>query len=185
MQLARKYLQEHIFTRQTVLSKMDLASSVCNLKAYMVLHRVEKESEDPVHDYGIDSTLPPHKWRIRHADKLSNLYTNSILLIHHYVTVNGKCIVFEDIVKFTTILFEVFGLDEVAARRSVDIALTLDGSNLTKHLSFFMAGIKLVDFMLKNPLTGNYDLDPNQQDEKNFRPQSRRWSFPFKFCMGK
>ena len=47
-----------------------------------------------------------------------------------------------------------------------------------------MAGIKLVDCLVKNPLTGNYELDPNQE-EKYLKIQSWKWCFPMKLCMGK
>ena len=85
------------------------------------------------------------------------------------------------------ILFCAFGLDEVAVRRSMDIILTLDGSNLTKNLLFVMSGFKLVDIACRNPNTGILELDPSEANllMKLYLPQSRRWSFPTKFVMGK
>ena len=184
MQKARKYLREHVFTPHAILRKLDIAGGICNLKAYMVLVGVERDSKDPLCEYGRDTTILPHEWRIRQASKLANDYADTILKMKHYQTMHGECVEFEDIIKFTRILFQAFGLDEPATCRSIDIALTLDGSHLTKHLAFVMAGIKMVDCLLKNPLTGNFDLNPDQ-DEKDYNIQSRRWSFPFKFCMGK
>ena len=68
---------------------------------------------------------------------------------------HGECVVaFEDIVKFTVILFKAFGLDKPETCRIIDIALTLDGLHLTKHLAFVMTGVKMVDCLLKDPLTG-------------------------------
>ena len=84
----------------------------------------------------------------------------------------------------TKIPFAAFELDEPASKISIDIVLTLDGSHLTKHLEFVTTGFKLVDCLVKNPLTGNYDLDPNQE-EKYLKIQSWQWCFPMKFCMGK
>ena len=66
--------------------------------------------------------------------------------------------------------------------------MTLDGSQLTKHLSFVMAGVKLVDIGCKNPHTGIYELMPCQDaNGKTFyyMPQTRRNCFPLKLCMGK
>ena len=42
-------------------------------------------------------------------------------------------------------LCEVYGLSEVAKRQVIDLAFTLDGSNLTRKLFFVMTGLKLVD----------------------------------------
>ena len=113
-----------------------------------------------------------------------NEYAQKMLPMKHYNTPNGECIEYEDIVKFTITLFKAFGLDEKATRSVVDIALTLDGSSLTKNHQFAMAGIKLVDCAVQDPYTGKYDLKPISGD-KWFLPQSRKWCFPVKICMGK
>ena len=86
----------------------------------------------------------------------------------HYVTKHGECLEYEDMKKFLYILFRAFGLTELAARRSIDIALTLDGSQLTKHLAFVMNGVKLVDIACRNPCTGLLDLQPiSDETDKN------------------
>ena len=46
-----------------------------------------------------------------------------------------------------------------------------------------MAGIKMVDVAAQDPRTGEYNLKP--VDKKGFVPQSCKWCFPMKFCMGK
>ena len=63
------------------------------------------------------------------------------------------------------------------------MALTLDGAQLTNKLSFVMAGMKLVDMAVQNPITGEFELDPAR--ELLYLPQSRKWNFPLKMCMGK
>ena len=63
------------------------------------------------------------------------------------------------------------------------MALTLDGAQLTNKLSFVMAGMKLVDMAVQNPITGEFELDPAR--ESSYLPQSRKWNFPLKMCMGK
>ena len=107
----------------------------------------------------------------------------------HYVTKHGECLEYEDMKKFLYILFRAFGLTELAARRSVDIALTLDGLQLTKHLAFVMNGVKLVDIACRNPCTGLLDLQPisdeTDKNKKKYVPQSPRWCFPTKYCMGR
>ena len=76
-----------------------------------------------------------------------------------------------------------FGLSEVAKQRAIDLALTLDGSNITSKLSFVMAGIKLTALAVKNPQTGKYELDSNFQED--YCGQSCKWCFPGKTCIGK
>ena len=76
-------------------------------------------------------------------------------------------------------------MTDVAARQSVDIALTLDGSNLTNNLSFVMSGIKLLDMACKNPHTGVLDLDPGTDcDKKNVRASKPTMGLPYKILHG-
>ena len=102
----------------------------------------------------------------------------------HHITKNGECVEFCDIVDVTIKICEAFGLAEVAKRRAIDMALTLDGAQLTRKLLFVMAGLKLVDLAVRNPLTGDFELNPDTEGVK-YLPQSRKWGFLFKFCMGK
>ena len=69
----------------------------------------------------------------------------------------------------------------------MDIALALDGSNLTKNLLCVISGFKLVDIACQNLHTVILELDPSEANllVKLYLPQSRRWSFPTKFVMGK
>ena len=80
-------------------------------------------------------------------------------------------------------LCHAFGQSEVAKECAIDLALTLDGSNITSKLSFVMAGIKLIDLALKKNQTGKYKLDPCFQE--NYCGQSSKWCFPAKIFMGK
>ena len=160
MQHARTYLRTFVYTPQAVLRAMDMAGGTCNMKAYDIIRKIETDSRDPLHVYKQDSTVLPHEWKVRAASRRMNQYCQKILPMKHYHTQHGECLEYEDCKKFLYILFKAFGLTDVAARRSVDIALTLDGSNITKHLSFVMSRIKLVDVACRNPHTGVLDLDP-------------------------
>jgi hypothetical protein len=104
--------------------------------------------------------------------------------MNHHVTENGECIEFTDVIDITEKISKSFGLSEIAKHRAIDMSLTLDGSQLTNKLSFVMAGLKLVDLAVRNPITGEYKLDPNCEGS-TYLPQSRKWCFPLKFCMGK
>ena len=184
MKKGRTYLRENVFTPQAILRRIDMAGGVCNLKAYEIIRSVEILSTDPLKSSKRDSSILPHEKKIRDASMTLNAYAQKMLPMKHYNTPNGECIEYEHIVKFTITLFKAFGLDKKAARSVVDIALTLDGSSLTKNLQFVMAGIKLVDCAVRDPYTGKYDLKPIFGD-KWFLPQSRKWCFPVKICMGK
>ena len=61
---------------------------------------------------------------------------------------------FTNIVDVTIKLCTAFGLIKTAKRRVIDMALTLDGAQLTRKLSFVMAGLKLIDLAVHNPITG-------------------------------
>ena len=67
-----------MFTPHAILRKLDIAGGICNLKAYMVLVGVERDSKDPLRDYGRDATIFLHEWRIRQASKLANDYADTI-----------------------------------------------------------------------------------------------------------
>lgn len=154
------------------------------MKAYDVIWSVEIKAKDPLKDYGKrNKTILPHEKKICDASYKLNEYANRVLPMRHYVTVNGEVIEYENIRQFTRMLFKAFGLDEAAINRTIDIALTLDGSTLTSNLLFVMAGIKMVDVASRDPKTGQYNLKP--VDEKWFVPQSRVNCFPCKLVMGK
>ena len=40
--------------------------------------------------------------------------------------------------------------------RNIDIAITIDGADISKKLSHVTAGIKMIDKYAINPVTGNY-----------------------------
>ena len=181
---ARKYLRGFVFTPQNVLKALDLAGGVCNLKAYTVIRSVELVSKDPYKfDVNNDSVLP-HEWRVRQASEKVHEYADAVIPMKHHVSNNGECVEFSDVKDVTIKICDAFGLSEVAKRRPIDMALTLDGAQLTNKLSFVMAGLKLVDLAVRNPLTGEFELDPDAEGSK-YLPQSRKWCFPLKLCMGK
>ena len=181
---AMQYMKEYVYTPQNIVQALDNNGGVCNLRAYEVIRSVEITTEHPLKDYGKrNKTMLPNEKKIRLALYRLNEYANCILPMKHYLTTNGECIEYKDIVKFTKLLFKAFNLDEAAKNRSIDIALTLDGSSLTNNLLFVMAGIKMIDIAARDPRTGKYKLKP--VNDKNFVQQSRTDCFPFKFCMGK
>ena len=83
MQKAKTYLCEHVFNPHSILEKMDLVGGICNLKAYMVILNVKRDAKDPLRDFGKDATILPHKWQIRHASKLANMYADTLLPMKH------------------------------------------------------------------------------------------------------
>ena len=183
MSKAQKYIREHVFTPQAVLSALDFAGEVCSLQAYQVIYIVDFLSKDPLKSHK-RNTIILHEWRVRESAKKLHRFCDIVVPMKHYISENGKCVEFTDRVDITIKICEAFGLAETAKRRTIDMALTLDGAQLTNKLSFVMAGLKLVDLAVRNPLTGEFELDPNAEFCK-YLPQSRKWNFPFKFCMGK
>ena len=191
MKIARTYLQENVFTPHWILNNMDLAGGTLNLKAYGVLYKCEREAKDPYKCPIVarggrgGSTVLSHEWKIRQAcDKLHAL-CDRMIPMKHYVTENGECVSFKDIVDITKTICKAFGLDHVAQNRLIDLALTLDGAQLTNKISFVMASLKLIDLEVDNPENGEYELNHLLCDPKKFKNQSRKWCFPYKLCMGK
>ena len=73
--------------------------------------------------------------------------------------------------------------------REVEIAIIIDGANLSKRLSHVTAGIKVIDKYAKDPLTGNYFLkyatDPDGNDVFQGGYQTRDNCYPFLVLMAK
>ena len=88
------------------------------------------------------------------SERKLHKYCDYLIHMIHQVTMNGECIGFTNIVDVTIKLCTAFGLDDTAKRRSINMELTLDGAQLTSKLSFVMAGLKLVDLAVRNPMTG-------------------------------
>ena len=173
MEKARSYLRKHVFNPQSILKAMDLAGGTCNLKAYDVIRSVETLANEPYKYRGSHrNSLLPHECHVWEASKKVHQICDAVLPMKHYVTEHGECLEFCDVVKVTKMICEAFGLFSVARRRAIDLALTLDGSQLTNKLSFVMAGLKMVDPALRNPRTGEYELDHNG-NSKHFSPEQK------------
>ena len=183
IKVVKKYYQEYIFTPENILRAMDLAGGTCNLKALTILRDVEVCANDPFKDTSrkkCDAILP-HEWRVRRAAKLVHRFADDIIPLKHYKGKHGEVVEFKDIGGTVKMIYDAFGLGEVAKNGSVDVCVTMDGTNLTKFLNFVIAGLKMVDPRAVNPLTGEKELCPLFSKAL---PQSRKWCFPMKFVMG-
>ena len=49
------------------------------------------------------------------------------------------------------VIFEAYGLANVAKEDNVELAVTLDGSDLTKSITHVTAGFKLLDLRTRDP----------------------------------
>ena len=91
----------------------------------------------------------------------------------------------KDIIDICRKIRKTFGPDHVARNRLIDLALTLDGAQLTNKLSLVMAGLKMIDLAIRNPENDVYELNHTAYNPKNFTPQNHSWCFPLILCMGK
>ena len=66
---------------------------------------------------------------------------------------------FTDIIDICRKICKTFGLNHLARKYLIDLALTLNGTQLTNKFSFVMAGLKLIDLAVHNPETGVYELN--------------------------
>ena len=98
----------------------------------------------------------PHEWRICKVSKKLHKYCYIKIPMKNYITEHGECIEFCDIVDITIKLCNMFGLKEVVRKQAIDMAITLDGSQMTNTLYFVMTGIQFIDLAVQNPLIGKY-----------------------------
>ena len=184
--IVRNYLQEHVFTPLKILEAMDVAGGKCNLQALMVLRQVETLSNHPYKDQTTKKKKPdsilPHEWRVREVAKIVHQYADKIIPMTHRIGSQGEVVEFTDREKVIKLIYHGFKIDHVAINNSVDLCGTVDGFQLTKYLTFVMAGVKMIDPRCVNPLTGERNLSPLFE---KYKPQSRNLSFPLKIVMGK
>ena len=112
---ARIYLRENVYTPQAVLSSLDLAGGICSLKAYHVIYTIDLMCKDPYKTEKRNTVLP-HEWRVRDEEKKLHKYCDFYIPMRHYVTKNGKCLEFVDIIDVTIKLCDAFGLANVAKK---------------------------------------------------------------------
>ena len=74
-----------------------------------------------------------------------------------------------DIGKMIEVIFKCYGLDDLAKRERVEIAVTLDGADLNKSIQYVMGGFKIVDIRAIDPCTNKnfYGSDASKVQSRN------------------
>jgi len=67
---------------------------------------------------------------------------------------SGDGFEFSNYAEVLKMVFDAYGLSDLAKTRSIEIAVTLDGAKLDNKVSHVTAGFKLVDRDTKDPFTG-------------------------------
>jgi len=91
-----------------------------------------------------------------------------------------------DFERFLRFLLKTFQLDEIAQEESVELSITLDGTELCICISHLTAGIKITDGRAIDPQTG-VPLCTADDDTFGtiFTNQSRNFCFAIKSLIGK
>ena len=171
------------FTAEGVLRAIDLSGSTLNYKGYELLRSIEwlkKERHSK-------SILPSVK-QLKSVATEVNTVAQDVIPFRTYIGENTDAIVF-DYEKLLWNILCVHGLRDEISKRNVEVAISIDGANLSKRLSHMTAGIKLIDKYAKDPLTGNYLVNYSIDEfggttlEGGF--QSRENCFPFLILIAK
>jgi hypothetical protein len=150
----RSHLRKEVFTPWKIVKAMDISGFNLNLAGIEVLRRVDITGR-----YG-RGMIPSKSTTLRSARKVEaaedSVCPFSMIGVGFRDNDDdgdiGEGFEF-DAVKLTAILFDAFGLTDVARSRPVDLALTADGAQLTNTLSHVTAGFKFNDMAMRDPIT--------------------------------
>ena len=182
----RSHFRTNVFSPWKILKAMDLAGFNLSLAGVEVLRRVDSTEK---YSRGI---LPSEGSILRAARKVE---ANADALcpfkmIGRAFEDNNECSDasgdvgegFEfDTIKTTKTLFDSFGLTADAKHRSVELALTCDGAQLTNTLSHVAVGVKFNDMGMRDPVT----KQPLFLHHPDALVQSRNWCFPYRVTVEK
>ena len=189
----RQYLRNHVFTPWRILKAMDLAGFNLSLAGLEVLRQVDVAGK---YSRGLIPSKSTILRSARKVETMANEFCPFKMIGRTFEEPNGLQDVanehdgqdnevgegFEfDVVKVTETLFDAFGLMNEAKRRSVELAITSDGAQLTNTISHVAAGLKFNDMALCDPFT----KQPLLLHGPDSLVQSRNLCFPLRIVIAK
>ena len=150
----RKHVRCNVFTPSKVLEVMDLAGFNLSLAGIEVLRSVENEAMKYSRGFlpSAASILRAARIVESNADDLCPFKMIGRTFEDDGDNDFGEGFEF-DVIKTTRTLLEAFGLMSDAKERSLELSITSDGAQLTHTISHVMAGIKLNDVGMRDPVT--------------------------------
>ena len=172
--IAKQWLRTNVYSSWRIARLMDINGGALNLAGIELLRSLETNNVKYVR-----GSLLPSSASIRREfatiEAMGAIQAPFDLLPHP----TGESIKF-DYQKVLSLLIKAYGMHEQGLTRSLRFAQSIDGSNLTKHITHVMAGIKINDKSAVCPLTGvplfSGDL---------IKVQSRTTCFPLQINLGK
>ena len=165
--LAREEIKK-IFSARNILKKMDTSSGSLNLSGLELLREVENDNSIKYYR-GI---LPSRKM-IYHIQKQLHDVGDTVNPFEPQHASSGEAILFDE-KKMLPLLFKTYGIHDEAKSKSVELALTCDGTDVTNNLSQMIRGFKMIHHTGINPLNG-----------KTISPQTRNVCWPTQIVMGR
>ena len=170
---ARQTLRNTVFSPFNIARLMDLNGGALNLSSVELLRTLETMGEKYKRD-----TMLPSAASIKRVFKKVELLGDIKVPYELMHLEQGEAIKFDE-EKVLVLLIKAYGLHETGKVRNLRFAQSMDGANLTKHLSHVMGGLKICDPSAICPLTkaplfmGDF-----------VKAQSRNLCFPWRIHMG-
>jgi len=147
MSVAKKHLRESVYTPWNIARLMDLHGGSLNLTGIELLRSLETRGKKYSH-----STLLPSSSSIQRVFQIVEGIGATRVPFELKWLPEGEAIIF-DYRKVFVELVQAYGLDNIARERSIAIGQSVDGADLSRHLSHVTAGYKIRDMSAIDPLT--------------------------------
>jgi hypothetical protein len=172
-------MKEHrrIFTPWKILWAIDLSIGGClNYNGVEVLRSVEGLGR-------YERGILPSRSSIQRAAYELNAVGQQHIPFEKKECALGECFAF-DYEVFVWYLLKSFNLHDIAQRESVELCITLNGTDLCDGLQHLTAGVKITDHRAIDPKDGT-PLSTDGIFGRIFKVQSRNYCFAMKSLLGK
>ena len=178
--LVKKWLSKTDFHPFNVLRAMDFAGGTLSYEGIEVLRQVETRFEKYVR-----GTVIPCSAELRRCAALVEAYGNVHVPFQISQTPQGEMFTF-DLKKTVPFILSAHCLDNAAHSRSICVAQSIDGMQLSKNISMTAAGIKMNDLAACCPFTKKPFASQDAAGKQVIRGfQSRNACFPLQIQIGK
>ena len=140
------------YTPEECLKVIDLSGGTLNYRGYHNLRSIEFKKQKRYSDH----ILPPMK-KLKQVSKHLNDIGDEMIPFKTELNADTDMIVF-DYKKLLVHILKMHKIYDDIYQRQIEIAITIDGADISKKLSHVTAGIKVIDKYAINPVTGDYIL---------------------------
>ena len=169
-----KWLRKTVFSPFNILKAMDMAGGQLSMEGLQVLSKMEANGRK-----WYRNGIIPSSAEIKRTGAIVEAYARQVVPYTHGHLEGGGEYVEWDVEKVLVAMLKGFGLYDIAKERPVDVHQSIDGAQISKHVTHVSYGLKMADKAAVCP----FKKQPIFANPNETILQSRNLCFPVKIIM--